>query len=53
MAALQAPQDVLRLPPPQLDLTLRLMRRVRLLGRLAATIEQAGLMGQLPTVAVA
>lgn len=49
--ALQAPQDVLRLPPPQLDLTLRLMRRVRLLGRLAATIEQAGLMDRLPTVA--
>ena len=35
LAALRDPLSVPALPPPDLDLTLRLMRRLRLLGRLA------------------
>ena len=52
-AVIRDPASVTRLAPRELDLTLRLVRRVRLLGRLAAALEERGLLGALPTEAVA
>jgi hypothetical protein len=49
--ALRNPCAVPGLPPMQLDLTLRLVRRARLLGRLAARLGQAGMLEMQPQVA--
>lgn len=48
LAALCDPASVVRLAPRELDLTLRLLRRVRLLGRLAARLDELRLLGALP-----
>ena len=40
LSALRNPAAVLNLSPPELDLTLRLMRRARLLGPLAAQLQE-------------
>jgi hypothetical protein len=45
------PADVATWPVEQLDLALRLARRVRLLGRLAAQLRGRGLLGALPAAA--
>jgi len=50
-AVVRAPQDVVAWPVEQLDLALRLARRVRLLGRLAAHLERVGMLARLPTPA--
>ena len=50
LAALRDPLSVPALPPPDLDLTLRLMRRLRLLGRLAWQLRAAGVLDSLPDV---
>jgi hypothetical protein len=52
-ALILEPASVTRLRAAELDLTLRLARRVRLLGRLAAKLEQHHLVDSLPTNAVA
>ena len=50
-AALQDPGSVLRLAPAELDLTIRTLRRGRLLGRLAWQVSDLELLGSLPNVA--
>ena len=49
--ALQAPASVPELSAPDLDLLIRVARRVRLLGRLAADLRAAGVFDTLPPVA--
>jgi hypothetical protein len=51
--ALRDPASITRLGPRELDLTLRLARRVRLLGRLAARLDDLGATGELPREAAA
>ncbi len=51
VAALTQPADVVAWPARELDLVLRLPRRARLLGRLAASLEAAGLDRALPDAA--
>ncbi len=51
VAALTPPADVVAWPARDLDLVLRLLRRSRLLGRLAARLEAAGLDRALPDAA--
>jgi hypothetical protein len=50
LGALRDPCAVPGLPPRRLDLTLRLVRRARLLGRLASRLRQAGLLETQPGV---
>ena len=50
LGALRDPCGVPVLPPTQVDLTLRLMRRARLLSRLAWRLRQAGLLEMQPPV---
>ena len=50
-AVLRAPERVTTLPAPELDLVLRLARRVRLLGRLADRLQRHGLIDALPEAA--
>jgi len=50
LGALRNPLSVPALSPPDLDLTLRLMRRLRLLGRLAWQLRAAGVLDSLPDV---
>ena len=50
--ALRDPCIVTALPPAKTDLTLRLARRVRLLGRLAWRLRQAGVLATQPQVVV-
>ncbi len=45
------PAAVARLPTEELDLALRLGRKVRLLGRLGKKLESAGLLDSLPPIA--
>ena len=45
------PEAVVNLPLHDLDLTIRVARRVRLHGRLCAHLKQAGLLDRLPSVA--
>jgi hypothetical protein len=52
-AAIKDPAAVTRLAPRELDLTLRLMRRVRMLGRLGVQLSERGLLNTLPSEAVA
>src|SRR4249919_1565632 len=49
--AVQDPQAVASLPERDLDLLLRLARRVRLLGRLADRLERTQLLAKLPSAA--
>src|SRR5262245_43945206 len=49
--AVRDPVATAHLPARELDLTLRLVRRVRLLGRLAAELQQRGLVSGLPSKA--
>ncbi len=49
--ALRQPQCVVELSPRELDLLLRLMRRTRLLGRLAWQLHAAELLERLPAAA--
>jgi|HigsolmetaAR202D_1030399.scaffolds.fasta_scaffold01792_9 hypothetical protein len=51
LAALREPASIVRLPPRELDLTLRVARRARLLGRLARGVRDANLLSRLPQVA--
>ena len=48
--ALAHPTSLTELPPQQLDATLRLARRARLLGRLAHELAGRGLVGSFPSV---
>lgn len=50
-AALRAPEDLANWPPRELDLALRLARRVRLLGRLAERLQRRDLLVRLPAAA--
>ena len=50
-SVVRSPELLTSLPPAQLDLALRLARRVRLLGRFAETLERRGLLNQLPEAA--
>lgn len=50
--ALRDPRSVVALPADELDLTLRLLRRARLLGRLGTALAEANLIGSLPGTAV-
>lgn len=52
LAALNDPASVAKLAPGDLDLTLRLMRRARLIGRLACHLRERGLLESLPSAAV-
>lgn len=52
IAALRDPASVPHLSAGDLDLTLRLMRRARLIGRLAVHLEALGLLEALPRQAV-
>jgi len=51
IAALRDPAGIARLTAGELDLTLRLMRRAQLLGRLAWHVRAAGVHEQLPRTA--
>lgn len=51
-AALRDPAGVTELAPRELDLTLRLMRRAGLLGRLASRLGERGFPPALPCIAV-
>ena len=51
VGVVRAPESVATWPAEDLDLALRLARRVRLLGRLAARLERAGLLASLPAPA--
>jgi hypothetical protein len=51
LSALREPGSLVELTPERLDLTLRLLRRVRLLGRVAIALDSRGLMEQLPPIA--
>ncbi len=48
---LRDPAGVVAMSPTDLDLLLQLLRRVRLHGRFAADLKQAGVFGDLPQVA--
>jgi hypothetical protein len=48
---LRAPDGVMALPVRELDLTLRIARRVRLLGRFAERLRREGLIANLPPAA--
>jgi hypothetical protein len=50
-AAVCAPEDLPSWSNEELDLVLRLARRVRLLGRIAARLERVGLLASLPAPA--
>jgi hypothetical protein len=50
-AAVRAPEDLPSWSLEDLDLVLRLARRVRLLGRLAARLEHRGVLASLPAAA--
>ena len=50
LAAVREPESVVELPARELDLTLRVLRRMRLLGRLAWHLSQKNLIGVLPPV---
>ncbi len=52
LALLRDASGLSRLPPAELDLALRLIRRARLLGRLAVAAERAGSLQQLPGNAI-
>lgn len=52
VAALLDPASVVTLPPRDLDLTLRVLRRVRLLGRLGSSLAAAGRLDLLPQPAI-
>jgi hypothetical protein len=47
LAVLMDPEVMLRLDAPRVDGALRVLRRARLLGRVACRAEQFGLLGQL------
>lgn len=49
--ALHDPHGMAAMLPADLDLTIRLLRRLRLLGTVAYRLEDAGLPGELPAVA--
>ena len=49
--ALKCPANVARMSSAELDLTLRVIRRVRLHGRLAAKLKEAGVFDELPSTA--
>jgi hypothetical protein len=51
VSALRDPGNLLHLPPRELDLAIRSLRRAQLLGRMAAQLEQRGLMESLPVQA--
>jgi len=51
IAALVDPRNLVSWSAPDLDLVLRLLRRARLLGRVAAELDAAGLLGALPLAA--
>jgi hypothetical protein len=51
IALLRDPDGVVTLPVRELDLSLRLARRVRLLGRLAERLRRGGLIAELPPAA--
>ena len=51
LRALRDPASLLRLEATELDLTLRLLRRARLLGRVAASLEAQGVLEQLGPIA--
>jgi len=51
IAALVDPRNLVSWSAPDLDLALRLLRRARLLGRVAAELDAAGLLGALPLAA--
>ena len=51
-AAIRDPLEMLAMSTAELDLTLRVARRARLLGRLAHILESAERMGDLPEIAV-
>lgn len=48
---MRRPADALELPARQLDVLIRLLRQVRLHGRFAAALTDAGRFGELPQVA--
>lgn len=50
--ALRNPTGVAALPPRELDLVLRVLRRARLLGRIAWQLREAGLLAAMPRAAV-
>src|SRR5690606_24287137 len=50
--ALREPAGVVRLPPHELDLLLRLLRRTRLLARVGWQLREAGLLDALPRAAI-
>lgn len=50
--ALREPRSIVRLPPRELDLLLRVLRRLRLLGRIAWQLREAELLAGLPAAAV-
>jgi hypothetical protein len=51
VTALRDPAGVAALPTAELDFTIRVMRRARLLGRLAWQLREAGILESLPVVA--
>jgi len=50
VAALSEPETLAALAPGELDLTLRVLRRARLLGRIAARLQGLGLLERQPRV---
>ena len=52
LSALRNPLVLVDATPDELDLTLRLTRRARLLGRLATAAERTGALAHLPRIAV-
>ena len=52
VTAINSPDTVSELPVSELDLTLRVARRARLLARLCVDLEKTGNLGLLPQVAV-
>ena len=48
VATIRDPAVVCDLPPGELDLVLRTLRRARLLGRVAVLLEERGLLSELP-----
>jgi hypothetical protein len=50
LAAVRDPRSVVELSVDNLDLTLRILRRMRLLGRLACQLQDLGLLKDLPVV---
>ena len=51
ISALREPQRLVEASAPQLDLTIRLVRRARLLGKLATIVVAEGLIDSLPSIA--